>query len=120
MHSSTREKMKANSLFTKEELQQPELSADDKKNIIDKLIARANWGVQFLYGVYETASMLRLTIDEMQGLIYSYKLDCTRIRTSLRIPWWSICEYLIDPAEDIDKAFEEYLRTIPKKNLQSA
>lgn len=107
-------------LFTNEELKQPGLTEDEKECLIQKLIDRAELGVQFLYGVYETADMLRLTIDEIQGLIYSYRLDCTSIRTTLRIPWWSICEYLIDPAEDVDKAVAEYLKTLPQKHLQTA
>lgn len=112
--------MKKNELFTNEELKQPDLTAQEKEDIIQNLIDRAELGVQFLYGVYETANMLRLTIDEMQGLIYSYRLDCTSIRTTLRIPWWSICEYLIDPAEDVDKAVAEYLKTLPQKHQQTA
>lgn len=108
---------KQNQLFDNEELRQPALSVTQKKNLIHTLIERANLGVQFLYGVNETASMLRLTIDEMQGLIYSYKLDCTCIRTTLRVPWWSICEYLIDPAEDVDKAVAEYIKSLPQKNI---
>lgn len=107
--------MKTTSLFTKEELKQPALTDADKNTIIHDLIRRAKLGAQYLYDVYETASMLRLTIDEIQGLIYSYRLDCTRIRTSLRVPWWSICEYLIDPAEDLDKAVEDYWKTLPHK-----
>lgn len=101
--------------FSTEELKQPALSLDEKEELIHNLIERARLGVQFMYGVYETASMLRLTIDEMQGLIYSFKLDCTSIRTILRVPWWSICEYLIDPADDIDKAVAEYLKSLPHK-----
>lgn len=106
--------------FLTEELKQPALTEVEKLEVIDNLLKRAKLGVQFLYGVYETANMLRLTIDEMQGLIYSYKLDCTSIRTSLRVPWWSICEYLIDPAEDVDKAVADYIRTLPQKQLATA
>ena len=111
--------MRETELFIKEELKQPVLSAEDKEAIVENLIRRAKLGVQFLYDVNETAQMLRLTIDEMQGLIYSYRLDCTSIRTTLRIPWWSICEYLIDPAEDVDKAVAEYLKTLPQKHQQT-
>lgn len=107
-------------LFTRVELKQPDLTAEDKEYLIHKLIYQAKCGIQYLYGVYETANMLRLTIDQMQGLIYSYKLDCTSIRTALRVPWWSICEYLIDPAEDLDKAVAEYMRSLPQKQMQIA
>lgn len=105
-------------LFTRDEYKQPDLTAEDKEYLIQKLIYQAKYGMQYLYGVYETANMLRLTIDQMQGLIYSYKLDCTSIRTALRVPWWSICEYLIDPAENVDKAVAEYIRSLPQKQMQ--
>lgn len=111
---------KQKQLFSNEELKQPELSAEEKYALIHKLIDRAKFGVQFLYGVNETANMLRLTIDEMQGLIYSYKLDCTSIRTTLRVPWWSICEYLIDPADDVDKAVTDYLKSLPQKKYKKS
>lgn len=104
-----------NGLFTTEELRQPALTQQDRETALARLKKRAYWGIQYLYGVQETAAILHLTADEMQGLIYSYRLDCTRIRTTLRIPWWSICEYLIDPAEDIDRAVEDYLKTLPQK-----
>lgn len=107
-------------LFTRDEYKQPDLTAEDKEYLIKKLIYQAKYGMQYLYGVYETANMLRVTIDQMQGLIYSYKLDCTSIRTVLRVPWWSICEYLIDPAEDLDKAVAEYMRSLPQKQMQIA
>lgn len=107
-------------LFTSEDLKQPPLTESDKERILDNLVKKANWGVQYFYDVYETANLLHITIDEMQGLIYSFKLDCTRIRTALRVPWWSICEYLLDPAEDVDKAVMDYLKTLPKKHLATA
>ncbi|MDO5331808.1 MAG: hypothetical protein Q4E99_03935 [Bacillota bacterium] len=113
-------KQKQLEFFTTEELKQPELTEHDKHEIIENLLRRAKLGVQFLYDVHETANMLRLTIDEMQGLIYSYRLDCTSIRTTLRIPWWSICEYLIDPAEDVDKAVQDYLKTLPQKHIKAS
>lgn len=106
-------------LFTRNEYRQTDLTAEDKEYLIQKLIYQANYGMQYLYGVYETANMLRLTIDKIQGLIYSNKLDCTSIRTALRVPW-SICEYLIDPAEDVDKAVAEYIRSLPQKQMQIA
>lgn len=111
---------KQQEFFLTEELKQPSLTEVEKIELIDRLLERALMGDKFLYGVYETANMLRLTIDEMQGLIYSYKLDCTSIRTSLRVPWWSICEYLIDPADDVEKAVAEYLKSLPQKQKQTA
>lgn len=102
-------------LFSAEDLKQPPLTHKEKDELIEDLIYRARIGIQFLYSLSEVASKLRISIDVMQGLIYSYKLDCTRIRSVLRVPWWSLVEYLSDPADDIDEAVRDYLQTIPHK-----
>lgn len=102
-------------LFSCAELRQPPLTAAEKTELVDKLLRNAKLGRQYLYSVAETASLLHLSIDEIQGLIYSYHLDCTRIRTTLRVPWWSIAEYVLDPALDLDDAVNEYLKSLPHK-----
>ena len=107
--------MKNPQLFTAKELRQPPLTPQEKRSLVDSLYKKAKAGVRYLYDVQETAGMLRLTIDEMQGLIYSYKIDCVKIRALLRLPWWSIAEYVIDPADDIDKAVDEWLKSLPHK-----
>lgn len=105
------------SLFTAEELKQPPLTQNEKEKLIEDLIYNADLGVQYMYSLSDVASILRISIDVMQGLITSYKLDCTRIRSVLRVPWWSFVEYLADPADDVEDALKEYLQTIPGKEI---
>ena len=69
-----------------------------------------------MYREKEVCTMLRVTYDEIQTLLNYYRLDCTVIRdTVIRIPWWSLAEYLIDPAEDLEAAFYAYLKSLPHK-----
>lgn len=104
-------------LFSAEDLKQPPLTQQDKEKLIEDLIYRADIGLQFMYSLSDVAARLRISIDVMQGLIYSYKLDCTRIRSVLRIPWWSFVEYLADPADDVEEAVKEYIQSLPKKQI---
>ena len=60
--------------------------------------------------------MLRKTRDEMQTLIHMYRLDCISIRSAIRIPWWSVAEFLIDDADDLDKQFYKWVDSLPRKN----
>ena len=111
-----RPKRKQESLFTKEELVQPPLTEEEKDNLIRRLITNARLGARYMYREKEVCSMLRITYDEIQTLLNYYKLDCVVIRdTIIRIPWWSLAEYLIDPAEDVEAAFYAYLKTLPHK-----
>mgnify|MGYP003292706624 CR=1 FL=1 len=102
-------------LFTSEDLRQPPLTDQEREELIEETVHKAKLGVQFMYSLSEVAAKLRISIDVMQGLIYSYKLDCTRIRSVLRVPWWSLVEYLADPADDVDEAVKEYLQSLPQK-----
>ena len=104
-------------LFSAEDLKQPPLTQQDKKRLIDELIYRADIGAQYMYSLSDVAARLRISIDVMQGPIYNYKLDCTRIRSVLRVPWWSFVEYLADPADDVEEAVKEYLQTLPQKQI---
>ena len=93
-------------LFTYEELKQSPLTQIQKKELLKELKVRADFGAQYLYDVKITAAMLHLSYDEMQTLIYSYKIDAVAVRASIKIPWWSISEYIIDPADDLEEALD--------------
>lgn len=101
-------------LFDLSELIQP-LTQEDKENLVAEIVKSAKLGRQFMYGVRETAGMLHITYDEIQTLLCTYRLDAINVLTAIRIPWWSLCEYLLDPAEDIDKMVDKYIKTIPQK-----
>lgn len=111
--------MKQALLFSKEELTQPPLTPDEKDSLIHRIIRNANLGAKYMYQVKETCGLLRITYDEIQTLLNFYKLDCVVIRDSIiRIPWWSLAEYLIDPAEDVETAMYAYLKTLPHREKE--
>ena len=108
--------MKERSLFSNEEMRQPSLTQDGRESLIRQIVYRAHFGCQYMYSVKETVGLLHITYDEMQTLLNFYKLDCTVIRdTIVRIPWWSLAEYLIDPAEDMETALQDYLKSLPHR-----
>ncbi len=112
--------MKEAWLFSKEEMSQPPLTDGQKQSLIRRIIDSADQGWQYMYKVREAAGLLHLTYDEIQTLLNYYKLDCVVIRdTIIRIPWWSLAEYLIDPAEDLEAAFYAYLKTLPHGSLKA-
>ncbi len=106
--------------WSKEEMSQPPLTDGQKQSLIRRIIDSADQGRQYMYKVREAAGLLHLTYDEIQTLLNYYKLDCIVIRgTIIRIPWWSLAEYLIDPAEDVAAAMNEYLKTLPHGSLKA-
>ncbi len=102
-------------LFSISELRQP-LMPEEKDALIDRIIRYARLGLQYMYDVREAAGLMHISYDEIQTLLNFYKLDCIVIKdTIVRIPWWSLAEYLIDPAEDMENAFQDYLKSLPHK-----
>ncbi|MBR3550112.1 MAG: hypothetical protein IKN90_08545, partial [Treponema sp.] len=94
-------------------------NAEEKDRLIRRIIRNAQLGARYMYRAKEVCAMLRITYDEIQTLLNYYRLDCVVIRdTIIRIPWWSLAEYLIDPAEDVDTAMNEYLKALPHGNLK--
>lgn len=108
-----------NELFSMSELRQP-LTLVQKTDLINRIIRNARYGFQYMYGVREAAGMMHISYDEIQTLLKFYRLDCIVIRgTIIRIPWWSFAEYLIDPAEDMETALYDYLKSLPQKHLEN-
>ena len=116
----SRRKEKSECLFTKEEMSQPPLNAEEKDRLIRRIIRNAQLGARYMYRAKEVCAMLRITYDEIQTLLNYYRLDCVVIRdTIIRIPWWSLAEYLIDPADDVETAMYEYLNSLPHGSLKT-
>lgn len=102
-------------LFSISDLRQP-LSPREKDALIDRIIRYARLGRQYMYEVREAAGLMHISYDEIRTLLNYYKLDCIVIKeTMVRIPWWSLAEYLIDPAEDVENALQDYLKTLPHR-----
>lgn len=104
-----------NDLFSYEELRQPPLTPEQKEELVERIIRNAEMGAQYFYRARETAGLLHISYDEFQTLTKFYKLDVVVVRSAVRVPWWSLCEYLLDPAEDMEEALEEYLKLLPHK-----
>lgn len=106
-------------LFSISELRQP-LSPEEKEELIERIVRHAQIGYQYMYDVREAAGLMHISYDEIQTLLNFYKLDCFTIRgTVIRIPWWSLAEYLLDPAEDMETALQDYLKSLPKGSLSN-
>lgn len=102
-------------LFSISDLRQL-LSPEEKDALIDRIIRFARLGRQYMYDVREAAGLMHISYDEIQTLLNFYKLDCIVIKdTIVRIPWWSLAEYLIDPADDMETALQDYLKALPHK-----
>lgn len=111
--------MSENWLFPKEELAPQPLTLEQKDELVEHIVKSAKLGHRYMYGVKETCGMIHVTYDEMQTLLNFYKLDCIIIRdTIVRIPWWSLAEYLIDPADDVETAMYDYLKSLPHGSLK--
>jgi hypothetical protein len=103
-------------LFSEDEMSPSPSTQEGRSLLIHHIIRNAENGTRYMYREKEVCTMLRVTYDEIQTLLNYYRLDCTVIRdTVIRIPWWSLAEYLIDPAEDLEAAFYAYLKSLPHK-----
>lgn len=105
-------------LFSAADYRRP-LTDFERETLIDSIYRRAKLGAKYMYSVRETSGMFHISFDEMQTLLTFYRIDCIKIREVVRIPWWSLCEYLIDPADDVDEAVEKYLSALPHKITKS-
>jgi hypothetical protein len=102
--------MRRGELFELPELRIP-LSPDQKDIALRRIVDAARFGAQYTYTIKETAGILSVSRDVLDYLIHSYRLDALAIGIIYRVPWYSIAEYILDPGDDIDEAFDEYIRS---------
>ena len=95
------------------------LTKTERLKLAREIVRKAQLGCAYMYEVREAAGLLHITYDEIQTLLHYYRLDAILVMSAIRIPWWSLCEYLIDPAEDIDKMCGRYLKSLPHKETVS-
>ena len=106
-------------LFEKSDYCVVPLTRTERESHVDDIYRRVKYGVKYMYSRFEVAGILRSSLDEVQTLLDYYKLDSIRIRKVVRIPWWSLCEFLLDPADDVDVAFYKYVSLMPSKPQKS-
>jgi len=107
--------MRRGELFDITELRIP-LTPDQKNIALRRIIDAARLGAQYTYTLKEACGILGISRDSMDFLIHTYRMDAVSIGTIYRITWYSLAEYIIDPGDDIDEVFYEYIRSQPRPN----
>jgi len=102
--------MRRGELFDLTELRVP-LSPSQKEAVLRRIVNAARLGAQYTYTIKEAAGILSVSRDVMDYLIHSYRIDSLAIKTIYRIPWYSLAEYILEPGEDIDEVFDEYIQS---------
>ena len=102
--------MRCGELFDLTELRIP-LSPEQKNISLHRIVNAARLGAQYTYTLKEACGILGISRDSMDYLVHTYRLDAVAIGTIYRITWYSLAEYIIDPADDIDEVFDEYIRS---------
>jgi hypothetical protein len=102
--------MRRGELFDLTELRVP-LSPDQKETSLRRIIDAARFGAAYTYTAKEAAGILSVSRDVMDYLIHTYRLDALLIGVIYRVPWYSLAEYILDPGDDIDEVFNEYIRS---------
>ena len=108
--------MAKNDLFPDINQYRAPLTESERLDKIKSVVTLAHLGEKYMYTLREAAGICRMSYDEIQTAIHLYRLDATHILTTIRVPWWSLAEYLIDPADDIDRYFKQWLDSLPHKS----
>jgi len=101
--------MRRGELFDLSELRIP-LTPSQKDTTLRRIVEAARLGAQYTYTIKETCGILGISRDSIEYLIRTYRLDAIIIKTIYRITWYSLAEYILDPCDDIERAFYEYIR----------
>jgi hypothetical protein len=92
-----------------------ELTAAERENALRDSIRNARLGIKYFYTLRETCGILRCTYDELMTILSRYRLDAVLFRSVYRVPWYSLCEYLLDSEDDdLKEALDEYLQAIAR------
>jgi hypothetical protein len=102
--------MRRGELFDLIELRVP-LSTNQKETALRRIVNDARFGAQYTYTIKEAAGILATSRDVLDNLIHSYRLDALFIKSIYRIPWYSLAEYILEPGDDVDEVFYEFIRS---------
>jgi excisionase family DNA binding protein len=102
--------MRCSELFDLTELRVP-LTPDQKNRALRQIVDAARCGAQYVYTIKEVCGILGVSRDSADYLIHTYRLDAVAFGVIYRIPWYSLAEYIIDPADDISEVFDEFIRS---------
>lgn len=109
----------ANELFNFRELVQP-LTPDQRLRAVENVVQDALYGLKYVYSMKEVAGILHWSKDMIYDALHLYRIDGFRVLSLVRVPWWSLAEYLLDPAGDIDTLFYAMIDSLPHKESKSA
>jgi len=101
--------MRRGELFDLSELRMP-LTSMQKETTLRRIIDAARLGAQYTYTIKEACGILGISRDSMDYLIHTYRIDAVAIGAIYRIAWYSLAEYIVEPGDDVDEAFYEYIR----------
>lgn len=94
------------------------LTLVEREQAIRKIIKYARMGIQYFYTLRETCAILHCSYDELNTILYSYRLDAVLFLSVYRVPWYDLAGYLIDDEDDdLEEALDEYLQAIARRNL---
>jgi len=102
--------MRRGELFDLSELRIP-LTPSMKETTLRRIVEAARLGAQYTYTIKEACGILGISRDSMDYLIHTYRVDAVAIGAIYRIAWYSLAEYIIEPGEDVDEVFYEYIRS---------
>lgn len=109
----------ANELFNFRELVQP-LTPDQRLRAVETVVRDALYGLKYVYSMKEVAGILHWSKDMIYDALYLYRIDGFRVLSLVRIAWWSLAEYLLDSAEDIDSLFYAMIESLPHREDEDA
>jgi len=102
--------MRRGELFDLSELRIP-LTSAQKDTTLRRIVDAARLGAQYAYTIKEACGILGISRDSMDFLIHTYRIDAVSFGTIYRITWYSLAEYILEPGDDVDEVFYEYIRS---------
>jgi len=102
--------MRRGELFELSDLRIP-LTPTQKETALRRIVDAAHLGAQYTYTIKEACGILGISRDSIDYLIHTYRVDAVAIGTIYRITWYSLAEYILEPGDDLDEAFYEYIQS---------
>lgn len=101
-------------LFDVKEFREP-LSLAQRQNAVKKIVLNAKLKNKLSYTTNEACGILHWSKDQMFDALHFFKLDSFEVLSCVRIPWWSLAEFLLFPGDEIDAVFNKWINSIPQK-----
>jgi hypothetical protein len=110
--------MAAGDLFELDAIKQcrTPLSPEDRDKTVGDIVRLVRYGVKYFYTLREAAAILHRSYDETLSIVSDYRLEAVLFLSAYRIPWYGLCEYLLDQDDTLEEVLDEYLRSIARRN----